>query len=127
MVQYKTQNNGLGVDEMINLLINKTWKSPRKKDFEQLIQLQNEQLILTYLLSTSINDNGSFAVKGFAQKALNEIKNFVEAQLKTPIDDTYKAHLLLAIERMKAPDKAKPLTQHEAMPPGAPIGCDWDE
>jgi hypothetical protein len=127
MLQYKTQTNGLGADEMINLLINKTWKSPRQKGFEQLIQLQNEQLLLTYLLSTSINDNASFAAKSFAQKGLNEIKTYTEAQLKIIIDDTYKAHLLLTLERMKAPDKAKPTIQHEAMPPGSPIGSDWDE
>ncbi len=127
MVQYKTQNNGLGADEMITTLINKTWKAPRQKGFDELIQLQNEQLMLTYLLSVSVNDNASFAVKSFAQKGLNEIKTFTEAQLKAAIDDTYKAHLLLTIERMKAPEKAKPFTQHEAMPPGAPIGSDLDE
>ncbi|HVM87501.1 MAG TPA: zinc-dependent metalloprotease [Puia sp.] len=127
MVQYKTQNNGLGADEMITTLINKLWKTPRQKGFEELVQLQNEQLMLTYLLSVSVNDNASFTSRSFVQKALNEIKIFAEAQLKTTIDDTYKAHLLLVMERMKAPEKAKPLTQHEAMPPGAPIGCDWDE
>ncbi|HLK27700.1 MAG TPA: zinc-dependent metalloprotease [Puia sp.] len=127
MVQYKTQNNGLGADEMITALINKTWKSPRQKGFEELIQLQNEQLILTYLLSVSVNDNASFAVKGFVQKSLNEIKTFSEAQLKMPVDDSYKAHLLLTLERIKSPEKAKPLTQHKEMPPGAPIGCEWDD
>jgi hypothetical protein len=127
MVQYKTQNNGLGADEMITILINRTWKAQREKGFEELIQLQNEQLMLTYLLSVSVNDNASFAVKSFAQKGLNEIKSFTEAQLKAQLDDTYKAHLLLTLERMKAPEKAKPLTQHKEMPPGAPIGCDWDE
>ena len=127
MVQYKIQTNGLGADEMISLLISKTWKAPRLKGFDQLIQLQNEQLLLTYLLSVSVNDNASFATKSFAQKGLNEIKAYVESQTKIVTDDTYKAHLLLTIERIKAPEKAKPLTQHEAMPPGAPIGCDWDE
>jgi hypothetical protein len=127
MVQYKTQTNGLGADEMISLLIDKTWKAPLLKGFDQLIQLQNEQLLLTYLLSTSINDNASFATKSFAQKGLNEIKAYAESQMKIVTDDTYKAHLLLTIERMKSPEKAKPLTQHESMPPGAPIGCEWDE
>ena len=49
MLQYKTETNGLGADEMITILINKTWKAPRLKGFEELIQLQNEQLLLTYL------------------------------------------------------------------------------
>ena len=127
MVQYKTLNNGLGADEMIDLLIDKTWKSPRLKGFDELVQLQNEQLLLTYLLSTSINDKASFAVKGFAQKALNDIKTFVEAQLKSTSDNTYKAHLSLTLERLKSPENAKPTSLHTEMPPGAPIGCDWDE
>ncbi|MBS1668293.1 MAG: zinc-dependent metalloprotease [Bacteroidetes bacterium] len=127
MVQYKTQTNGLGADDMINLVINKTWKAPRMKGFDELIQLQNEQLILTYLLATSINDNASFAVKGFAQKALNEIKIFAESQQKLTKDETYKAHLALVLERLKSPEKAKPSTLHEEIPPGSPIGCDWDE
>jgi len=127
MVQYKTETNGLGADEMINLLIDKIWKAPRQKGFDQLISLQNEQLLLTYLLSVSVNDNASFATRSFAQKGLNDIKTFAQRELKIATDDTYKAHLLLTIERMKFPDKAKPLTQHEAMPPGAPIGCDWDQ
>ncbi len=127
MVQYKTKSNSLGADEMISLLIHKTWKAARLKGFDQLIQLQNEQLLLTYLLSISINDNASFVTKSFAQKGLSEIKTYVESQLKSAIDDTYKAHLLLTLERMKAPEKSKPLTQHEAMPPGAPIGSDWDD
>jgi hypothetical protein len=127
MVQYKTQTNGLGADDMINLLIDRTWKAPRRKGFDELIQLQNEQLILTYLLATSINDNASFAVKGFAQKALNEIKIFAESQQKLVKDETYKAHLALVLERLKSPEKAKPSMLHEEMPPGSPIGCDWDE
>jgi hypothetical protein len=127
MVQYKTETDGLGADEMMNILITKLWKAPRQKGFDELIQLQNEQLMLTYLLSVSVDDKASFAVKSVAQKALNEIKSFAEAQLKTPIDDTYKAHLLLTIERMKAPEKAKPSTEHKEMPPGSPIGCEWDE
>jgi len=32
---------------------------------------------------------------------------------------------MLALERMSKPADAKP-TIHRAIPPGAPIGCDWD-
>jgi len=57
---------------------------------------------------------------------LKELKTFIDAKLKTTTDVTYKGHLLLALERMKEPEKAKP-TIHKEIPPGAPIGCDWDE
>jgi hypothetical protein len=126
MAQYEAENNGLGAGEMINTLITKTWKAPRLSGMERLIQLQTEQVLLTYLLAASINDNNSFIVKSNAQKALNDLKIFIEAQSKTATDETYKGHLLLALERMKKPENAKP-TIHKEIPPGAPIGCDLDE
>jgi len=126
MAQYEAENKGLGVSEMINTLIAKTWKAPRLMGMERLIQLQTEQVLLTYLLSASINDNNSFIVKANSQKALNDLKTFIEAQNKSATDETYKGHLLLALERMKKPENAKP-TIHKEIPPGSPIGCDWDE
>lgn len=126
MAQYEAVNNGLGAGEMIKTLIEKTWKAPRLSGMEKLIQLQTEQVLLTYLLAASVNDNNSFIVKSNLQKALNDLKKFIETQNKTATDETYKGHLLLALERMKKPEDAKP-TIHKEIPPGAPIGCDWDE
>ena len=123
MVEYQTENNGLGIDDMINTITAKTWKAPRLKGLEGLIQQQNEQLVLTYILSASINDEASFATKAQMLKSIDEIKNFVTAQLKTTTNNTYKGYLLLTLERIKSPEKAKP-TLHEAPPPGSPIGCD---
>jgi hypothetical protein len=126
MVQYEVMNNGLGVTEMISTLLNKTWKAPRLTGIEKLIQLQTQQILLTYLLSASINDNNSFAVKSALVKALKDLEIFMNGQLKIAADDTYKGHLVLALQRMKEPEKAKP-TLHREIPPGAPIGCDWDD
>lgn len=126
MVQYETVNNGLGLEEMINTLIVNTWKAPRLPGMERLIQLQTEQVLLTYLLSASINDNNSFIVKAVLQKELEDLKAFIVAQNKVATDETYKGHLLLALERIKKPENAKP-TIHKEIPPGAPIGCDWEE
>ena len=92
---------------------------------EALIQLQTEQILLTYLLAGSVNDDNSFITKSILQKELSDLKTFIEAKKKTATDSTYAGHLLLALERMKAPDKAKP-TIHAAIPPGAPIGCEDD-
>ena len=125
MVQYQAKDNGLGVDEMINLLINKTWKAPRLKGLEGLIQNQNEQLLLTYLLSVSINDDASFATKAQVLQAIDQLKKIVNTQLKTIQDGAAKGYLLLTLERIKSPEKVKP-TIHVAMPPGSPIGCDLE-
>lgn len=126
MSQYEV-NGGLGVHEMIRLLLDNTWKSPRKTGMEALVQLQTEQILLTYLLALSADETTSFAARAAGVKAIADLKVFIEEQKKTAKDDTYAAHLALALERMKAPDKAKPTVQHKEMPPGAPIGCDEDD
>lgn len=126
MAQYEAANGGLGVNEMINTLMDKTWKAARRTGMVGLIQLQTEQVLLTYLLSASVNDNNSFIVKSILQKALTDLKTFIEAKNKTATDATYKGHLLLALERMKEPSTAKP-TIHKEIPPGAPIGCEWED
>lgn len=126
MVQYEVQNGGLGLQEMINTLINKTWKAPRRTGMERLIQLQTEQVLLTYLLASGIDDNLSFAARGTVQKALTELKKYVEAKQRFNKDETLSAHYILMQERMESPEKARP-TIHAAIPPGSPIGCDRED
>jgi hypothetical protein len=122
LVEFQVEKNGLGIDDMISVLSSKTWKAPRLKGFQKLIQQQNEQLLLTYLLAASINDEASFATKSELLKAIDDLKTYATVQLKDTSDTSYKGHLLLILERMKSPEKAKP-TLHQVPPPGSPIGC----
>ncbi|MFM7839948.1 MAG: zinc-dependent metalloprotease, partial [Chitinophagaceae bacterium] len=117
---------GLGITEFLDRLIQATWKAPRQKGAHQLLQLQTEQVLLTYLLSSSVDDNLSFAARSSVVKALRDLKVFIELQQKQQPSTIYEAHLALALERIKTPEKAKP-TLHMAIPPGAPIGCDWED
>ena len=123
MAQYEV-TGGLGVSEMIAMLLAKTWKAARQTGMKKLIQQQTEQVLLTYLLSTSINKEVPFQVQATAKKSLDDLKEFLEKQVKSSTDDGYTAHLMLALDRMKTPSEAKP-TMQETMPPGAPIGCDF--
>jgi Met-zincin/Domain of unknown function (DUF5117) len=123
MVQFETKG-GLGLQEMIQTLIDKTWKAARRTGMEGLIQQQTEQVLLTYLIASSVDENNSFAVRSVLQKMLSDLKKYIEMQMKINTSVTYTGHLQLAIERMKNPKDAKP-TLHKEAPPGAPIGCDW--
>ena len=107
---------------MVNRTLMSTWKSPRALGMEKLIQQQTEQIVLTYLLSSSVDEQSSFAARSAIQKSLAELRIFIETKSKTTTDHSYAGHLTLALERMKSPEKAK-ASQHTAAPPGAPIGC----
>jgi Met-zincin/Domain of unknown function (DUF5117) len=126
MVQYQKQNGGLGLDEMIDALLAITWKAKTETGFGKLIQLQTNQVLLTYLLSLTVNDNASYEVKAITTKVVNDLKKYIQAQQKISKDTEQQAHFALALIRMEAPEKAKP-TIHSAIPPGAPIGCDMEE
>lgn len=117
------QQKGLGLDEMLNRVISSTWKAPRKTGIQALIQQQTEQVVLTYLLASSVDEKVNFAGRAAVRKNLDDLKSYVDAQKKTATGAQYIGHLSLALERMKAPEKAKP-TIHAAIPPGAPIGCE---
>ena len=124
MVQYQATNNGLGIDEMMNVLMNRTWLAPRLNGLEGLILQQNEQLLLTYLLGVSLNDKISFATQAAVLKAIENIRKLATNQLVSSNAATV-GYSLLTLERIKNRLTAK-LFVPEAMPPGSPIGCDMN-
>jgi hypothetical protein len=114
---------GPGLTTVLNKVMDATWKAPRAKGMEAIVQQQTEQLVLTYLLASMSDEKTSFAARSSVAGAVHGLKAHIESKLKTPSSDgVYAGHLRLATERMKNPEKAKP-TQHAAAPPGAPIGC----
>lgn len=125
LVEYEVIYDGLGLSEMVGHLVRATWRSPRKKGMEGMIQMQTEQLLLTHLLAASVNEQNSFITRSVIHQQLTTLKSFIEAQKKATTEEKYKGHLLLALNRMEKPADAKP-TIHAEIPPGAPIGCGDD-
>ena len=119
-------NGGFTLNEMLSDLVNMTWKAKRRTGMEKLIQQQTEQVLLTYLLALSIDNKASFQATADDRKALADLKIWIQSQQKITKDASYNAHLLLAIDRMKKPEDAKP-TLHEEIPPGSPIGSDFEQ
>jgi predicted Zn-dependent protease len=124
MVQYQAENNGLGIDEMITVLMDRTWRAPRLNGLKGLILQQNEQLFLTYLLGVSLNESISFATNAAITKAIEDIKNYATVKLSSA-NGASRGYLLLTLERIKNRLEGKPFVP-QPMPPGAPIGCDMD-
>lgn len=126
MAQYEITSGGLGIKEMIDSLLKRTWKAPRLNGVQGLIQVQTEQVLLTYLLAASVNEDNSYGVKAQFMAVLKDLRQYIEAQAKKPGTDLYRGHLALALERMNNPAAANP-TLHEDIPPGSPIGDDGEQ
>ena len=114
---------GYGFSDMASSLINATFKSVRKTGMKKAIQMQTEQILLTYLLASSIDEQLSYPARAKVSSILQELKSYLEGVKKTAKDSVYLAHLNLALDRFKSPERAKP-TVHLIPPPGSPIGCE---
>ena len=114
---------GLSVAELTEKIIGQTFRAKRRSGMEGLIQQQNEQLVLTYLLAGSVNEQLNMAARSSLVRALELLKKDIVRWSAATADQHLKGHYALALLRMKEPEKAKP-TVHAVIPPGAPIGCD---
>lgn len=122
MAQLEHTMNGLSLNEMLLKIRTETFGKPRMKEMEGLIQQQNEQIILTYLMAATLNDNINFAARAIVKKHLADLKTEITVKEKTATDVLWKGHYQLALQRLEKPEFAKP-TVHLQAPPGAPIGC----
>jgi hypothetical protein len=122
MVEYEARNGGLGLEEMINQVIEKTFKTPKNQGLNRKVQFQTEQIVLTHLMALSTNESANYQVRAVCGKALKDLKSYLEETKKTAKESDYQAHIDYALERMKNPSSAK-VAQHKELPPGAPIGC----
>ncbi len=123
LVEFKSRNNTIGFDDVADAVIEKTWNAPLSKGLEGQIQLQTQQMVVTFLLGLNQSEVSNYAVKSIAYSRLQSIKALCTNKLE--VNPTDRAHCEYTIERIDKP-KDISLPSHREMPPGAPIGCDGD-
>jgi len=123
LAQQEFTLNGLSLDDMLKTVRKATFSAPRLKGLDALLQQQNEQLLLTYLMATILNNEINFGARAILKKHLGEITAQITGSEKTSTDPLWKGHYQLAMMRLEKPELAKP-TLHAPAPPGAPIGCE---
>ena len=127
MAQYQVEYSGLGVSEMVDMLVERTWKAPRLQGLPELIRQQNGEMLLTYLLSASVDEKASFATKAQLRSSIDGLKTLLEGMRAQAKGTSDEGNISLALERMKDPSKAKGTVRTVTTPPGAPIGCEDEE
>jgi hypothetical protein len=118
-----TASDGLSLADVKKALLADTWNAKRLSGLPGLIQQQNEQLLLSYLMSVAVSDEASFATRAAMLQWVDEIKNIAKTKVAANGDRSVKGHYLLALERIEKRYDAKPFVSIP-VPPGAPIGCE---
>nr|MCU0335211.1 hypothetical protein [Chitinophagaceae bacterium] len=74
---------GFGLTDMVGTLIQQTWQAPRKAGQLRQIQMQTEQVLLTYLLAASVNEENGYEARALLAAELDGLKGWLGARLKT--------------------------------------------
>ncbi len=122
LVQLKAMAGTPGWDDVLDAIINATWKAAPEKGLAREVQKQTQQMVLTWLIALSQNEQSNYAVQSISHNRLALLKKYAENMVKAGTDI---AHFGYAIERINNPKEIS-LPEHKEIPPGAPIGCDWD-
>lgn len=120
LVEYQSRGSELGLTDVLNQIVDNTWKAKRTSGLDGQVQLQTQQLVLTHLMALAQNENAAYGVRAAATLALQQLEKQLKGLSKSS-DKAVKANALLALERMKQPASAKPQL-HKDLAPGAPIG-----
>lgn len=123
LVQLKAMSGTPGWDDVLDAVINGTWKATPAKGLAREVQKQTQQMVLTWLLALSKNEQANYTVQSICYNRLDALKKYAATQVNNNND---KVHFSYAIERINNPNDIA-LPQHKEIPPGAPIGCDWNE
>ncbi|RMD89348.1 MAG: peptidase, partial [Calditrichaeota bacterium] len=120
-----------GLSEVLDRIIEATWKQRPPSPYHAEIQRVVNNLVLYHLMNLATTESTATQVRALAYTKLDELKGWLENQIKNEKDDAQRAHYVFAvaqIQQFQADPKKFQLTSPLTLPAGAPIGSltDWD-
>jgi hypothetical protein len=126
LVEYHARDNRqLGLESVLDKLINATFKQPVGNSYAGQVQITVNNVVLNNLLKLALNTEASAQVRAVAYRKADQLKNWLNGRLKGSTDEAASAHYMYAVAQLekfqKNPDEFKQETIL-APPPGQPIG-----
>src|SRR5262249_17124400 len=126
LIQHHSQDASLpGLDDVIDRVLQATWKSPAASGFAGEVQRTTNQVALNQLFDLAVDPDAEPQVRAIATLKLDELRGWLSTRLPAIHDEAQKAQTFFAVNEIKNflldPKKhvaSKPL---EA-PTGQPIG-----
>ncbi len=120
--------NQLGLDDAIDMLIDKTWKSAVNDPYDQEIQRLTGQLTLQHLMRLALNAAASVQACAIANLKILTLESWLRQQMSSSLGGNNWAHYqygLTQISHYKSDPESLELILALAMPDGSPIGLEF--
>lgn len=111
--------------EVIDHLIDSTWKSNSESGYKAATQQVVDNIVLFDLMSLAADESAAAQVRALASLKLDELKIWLGARAKSTKDESRRAQMAFAIsqvERFQKDPQQMNLTKPPEPPPGQPIG-----
>ena len=118
LIQQKSlDNNQLGLDEVLQILINESFKTSHKDPYLNEVQQMVNENVLKYIMNLAVNDNAYFQVNAIANKAIQTIFEGLD-------NSVYSNQYKRLIKRFNEEPEEFKLESSPKIPDGSPIGSD---
>lgn len=118
LIQQKSlDNNQLGLDEVLQKLINESFKTTQKNPYLKEVQQMVNENVLKYIMNLAVNDNAYFQVNAIANKAIQTIFEGLD-------NSVYSNQYKRLIKRFNEEPEEFKFESSPKIPDGSPIGSD---
>jgi hypothetical protein len=126
LIEYHARNqNYPGLGEVIDQLLNSTFKKEASRGFDGEIQRSVNTVVLYHLMQLAAAENASSQAKAMAFFKLSELKEWLVKKVKKEKEENWHAHYQFTIARinkfLKDPGQVT-IPELPEPPAGAPIG-----
>jgi hypothetical protein len=127
LVEYNSRDNAQpGLNQVLDKLVEQTWKSPQQNGYKGELQRLVNNLVLKQILALAVNNQAPESVRGITLLEIDGLKKWMRSAMLTA-SIAQKANLLFGLAQIdefeKNPNKFQPAKPLD-MPDGSPIGMD---
>jgi len=123
----------LGLDEVLDAVMNATWRAKHTEGYEEMVQNAVDDVVLYDLMALAGSEKASWAVREIAWRELDRLKGLAEApDAKSSLERAHAALALREIALFEKDPKKIDLGAAVESPDGPPIGdqgwmwCEWE-
>ena len=128
MLEYHARDASYpGFAELVDDLLNATWKAQPKTGYDGAIQRTVDSVVLSHLIALAANKDAAAGARSIALLKLDELKTWAASQAKSTTDESRRGELLFAriqIEQFEKNLNTAPPANPAPPPAGDPIGED---
>ncbi len=126
LVEYNAEDGKYpGLDEVIDDLLNSTWKANPGTGYLAAVQRTVDNVVLNNLVTLAVSPEASEQVRATAYYKIDGLKGWIIGQMKSVKDQSLKAEYMYALSQIKQfqdnPAKFR-VPAPVVLPPGDPIG-----